>query len=96
MCAFTCVSILSDFMSGIMHYDNLHVYLFYFIIIGGFNKDYYYYYYYYYNAMSTGVRENDLSVRRMDNAPFSNTCRNPGCAASMLARLKTYLTIHRA
>ena len=38
MYAFTCVSILSDFMSGIM-------YLFYFIIIGGFNKDYYYYYY---------------------------------------------------
>ena len=44
MYAFTCVSILSDFMSGIMHYDQLHVhmYLFYFIIIGGFNKDYYY------------------------------------------------------
>ena len=46
MYAFTCVSILSDFMSGIMHYDHLHMYLFYFIIIGGFNKDYYYYYYY--------------------------------------------------
>ena len=53
MYAFTCVSILSDFMSGIMHYDHLHMYLFYFIIIGGFNKDYYYYYYYYYYCIFT-------------------------------------------
>ena len=27
MYAFTCVSILSDFMSGIMHYDHLHMYI---------------------------------------------------------------------